>query len=169
MGTSVLPKVVKRDALLSEDKRYRYWLQRVFDCGTGRAIFCMLNPSTATAEEDDPTIRRCMGFTAAWGLRELLVVNLFAFRATLPKVMKQAADPVGPENDHHLLTTCLAAQRVICAWGQDGSFQGRDRQVMTLLLGQGIRLEALRLAKNGGPWHPLYLPTHTQPIAFGGL
>lgn len=90
------------DAVFSPCQRYRYWLERRFSEGDGTAVFVMLNPSTATAETNDPTIRRCIGFARSWGCDYLVVVNIFAFRATDPKVMKAEADPVGSDNDRHL-------------------------------------------------------------------
>ncbi len=92
-------------ATLSADRIYRYTLTREVDMfGNGEAaMFLMLNPSTADETEDDPTIRRCIGFARRWGYSTLHVANLFAFRATSPADLKMASDPIGPDNDRHLV------------------------------------------------------------------
>ena len=86
-------------AVLSPCGAYRYLLTRRFGPGKKLATFVMLNPSTADAERDDATIRKCVGFARSWGCAGLQVVNLFAFRATDPTDLRMADDPVGPEND----------------------------------------------------------------------
>ena len=92
---------MKSDAVISDCGKYRYRLTRKW--GYGRPCgFIMLNPSTADALHDDPTIRRCVGFAKAWGCGALIVVNLFAVRATSPREMMRADDPVGPENKEHV-------------------------------------------------------------------
>ena len=92
-------KYTNKDAVLSECKKYRYMLRRVWDRTKPACLFIGLNPSTADATVDDPTIRRCVGFADSWGYGELVVGNLYAFRATKPKDMFNQDDPVGPFND----------------------------------------------------------------------
>ena len=94
----------KNAAAFSPDRRYRYTLRRQWDDALPYCLFVMLNPSTADATQDDPTIRRCIGFTKAWGFGGLLVGNLFALRSTDPAALYHADDPVGPENDSCLRT-----------------------------------------------------------------
>ena len=77
----------------------------------------MLNPSTADAERDDPTIRRCIGFSRAWGFGGAEMVNLFALRSTDPGRLREAADPVGPGNVAHIADAARGATQVIAAWG----------------------------------------------------
>ncbi len=84
---------------------YRYALWREWDASAPRLGFVLLNPSTADAENDDPTLRRCMGFARAWGYGSLQIVNLFAYRATVPDALRWVADAVGPENDRHICET----------------------------------------------------------------
>src|SRR5690606_18576726 len=84
--------------------QYRYLLTRPIPApfwkpDAGEAVFVMLNPSTADASEDDPTIRRCIGFAKEWGCTGLTVANLYALRSTDPKGLWKHRDPVGPEND----------------------------------------------------------------------
>ncbi len=141
-------------AILSPCGRYRYSLTRTFFTGRGRVLFVMLNPSTADAEIDDPTIRRCIGFARRWGFQELAVANLFAWRATDPRELRQAVDPVGPENDRHLMRLSGCADAVIAAWGARGNYHNRAAEVLGLLEGA---IEHLGLTKQGHPKHPLYL------------
>jgi hypothetical protein len=126
--------------------------------GNKLAAFIGLNPSTADETNDDPTIRRCIGYAKAWGCDGLLMLNLFAFRATDPKMMQAADDPVGPENDA-ALRQASGAEIVIAAWGVGGTFKGRDKVVRELV----PALQYLRLTKDGHPAHPLYLPKNLTP------
>lgn len=150
-------------AVLSDCRRYRYVLRRSWGdaFSSGRAaIFIGLNPSTADETTDDPTIRRCIGFAKAWDCDELVMLNLFAFRATDPRVMMTAADPVGPENNGYLrdIVACTPGI-VVAAWGAFGRHQGRCEQVRALI----PDLHYLRLNADGTPAHPLYLPKHLKP------
>ena len=89
---------MKKGATISECGLYRYSLTRVWDDVLPMCIFVMLNPSTADADIDDPTIRRCINFAKREGCGSLMVVNLFAYRATSPADMKAAVDPIGSGN-----------------------------------------------------------------------
>lgn len=144
-------------AVFSPDQKYRYTLERNFYGTEQRAIFVMLNPSTATAEEDDPTIRRCIGFAKSWGCAGLTVLNLFAYRATDPRELKKVINPFGPENERHIKERC-AGRIVVCAWGTNGVYMGQDRRVLTWLHNVGATVSALKITANGHPSHPLYLP-----------
>lgn len=152
-----------KDAIISECGQYRYLLQRSWDVNRKAVCFVMLNPSTADASVDDPTIRRCLGFARDLGFGQLEVVNLFGLRATEPRVMKSHSDPIGPENDEHLIRSAAICSVVICAWGANGSYMGRDHAVLKLLRDAGCKPLALRLTKSGHPSHPLYLPAKLQP------
>src|SRR3954453_788312 len=116
-GNAKLP--LEQNAVISACGRYRYLLTRQVGPGTRTAVFIMLNPSTADATDDDPTIRRCIGFARQWGCGRLAVLNLFALRATDPAWMKQADNPVGPENRDWFDRTFPASHDgpVVCAWG----------------------------------------------------
>src|SRR5262245_14692306 len=137
-----------------ETCRYRLW--RVWEPGGRIAVFIGLNPSTADATADDPTIRRCVGFAKAWGFGGVDVVNLFAFRATTPKEWKRAAEPVGLENDYHLREVTWTAKRVVAAWGVHGSYRGRGDAVLELLRAAGVPITCLSRTQAGHPRHPLY-------------
>ncbi len=140
-------------AVFSSCGRYRYRLGREWLTGEGEVLFVMLNPSTADARVDDPTIRRCIGFAQRWGFQRLTVGNLFAWRATDPAELREASDPVGVENDYHLTEMSMAAEVTIAAWGVRGSYRSREREVLPFL----CDVEHLGLTKGGYPKHPLYL------------
>ena len=158
MNSPLTAGTTDRGAEISECGRYRYKLWRRWGDG-GLLALVGLNPSTADATQDDPTIRRCVAFAKSWGYGSLMMVNLFAFRATLPAQMKNAADPVGPLNDARLLEVALSASLTVAAWGAHGAYLGRGAQVRALL----PRLHYLRLTKAGHPGHPLYLPAGLKP------
>ena len=155
---------MERGAVLSDCGRYRYSLSRSWEEGQrSSAIFIMLNPSTADAERDDPTIRRCIGIARRLGCMGIHVVNLFALRATNPRDMKAAPDPVGPENLDHVRKAIahqtaphgLIRGPVICAWGTHGGHMGQDEKVMSLLT--SCTPYCLEITRHGFPKHPLYV------------
>ena len=90
---------MKKDAILSEDRKYRYVLSRIWDESKSMVMIIGLNPSTADETIDDPTIVRCIDFAKNWGYGGIYMLNLFAFRATLPKDMFSVENPIGDEND----------------------------------------------------------------------
>jgi hypothetical protein len=149
-----------RGAVFSPCCRYRYALWRQWGDSPDYAAVVGLNPSSADATADDPTIRRCIAFARDWGYGGLCMINLFAFRATRPAALLSAADPVGPENDQWLRFCCATAGVIVAAWGRRGSLLGRDQAVRRLL----PPLQVLRLGKTASPTHPLYLPGSLRPI-----
>jgi hypothetical protein len=137
----------------------------------------MLNPSTASETENDPTVRRCIGFANDWGFDDLIVTNLYALRSPDPNDLRTyAGDPVGPENDDWILQGAAEAEQIICAWGGSGPADGRSAHVRSLLLqheqnavmraNESARVFGLKFNKNGEPAHPLYLPKNSlrQPL-----
>lgn len=159
-------------AVLDITQTYRYLLWRqLTEAPEGvvsvskHVAWIMLNPSTADASLDDPTIRRCIGFSRALGFDRLSVANLFALRSTNPDALREHDDPVGPNNDQYLVELAKNADLIICAWGNHGGLNGRATQVRELL--KGIPLHCLRVSKHGHPGHPLYLPAALQPVPFG--
>ena len=154
-------------AYISEDGLYRYSLTRhllpPLDSGQGYSMttctFVMLNPSTADAEQDDPTIRRCMGFARTWGFTRLKVVNLYAFRATKPSDLWLADDPVGPENDHVLSIEFGSSDLLIAAWGA----HAKPNRVAEILSWPVRPRLCLGSTKAGAPRHPLYLRRDAMP------
>lgn len=151
-------------AVYSPCESYRYLLTREWAPGQGRALFIMLNPSTATEIQNDPTVERCERRARALGFGAFRVCNIFAYRATDPRVMRTATDPVGPLNDAAIRESTTWADRIICAWGTHGAHLGRGAQVATLLRATGQPLWHLGLTKDGHPKHPLYIGYAVQPM-----
>lgn len=141
---------------------YRYALTRVWDASGARMLFVMLNPSTATEAQNDPTVERCERRARAMGCGALRVCNIFAYRATDPRVMRAAADPVGPSNDAAILDGAAWAGRIVCAWGAHGAYLDRGPMVARLLRATGQQLLHLGLSRTGHPRHPLYIG-YAQP------
>jgi hypothetical protein len=159
--------VSSRSAVISACGKYRYHLCRTIEDGGGRvAAFIMLNPSTADAEDDDPTIRKCFGFARMWGCGELQVVNLFAYRATKPTELGSVLDPVGPSNREYVRRTLeMANGPVICGWGAFGGYMRQDENVLSLIDGLCVPM-CFGVTKEGHPRHPLYVPYDTELRAF---
>lgn len=165
---------VRLSAVISDDQAYRYALVRrwhfpgLMDLEHSRAplTVIMLNPSTADGDVDDPTIRRCVGFARALDLAGLLVVNLYAWRATKPYDLWRADDPVGPHGDKFILEaaarTVELGSPLVAAWGA-GARQDRVDHVLGLVEQAGATLTALGVTATGAPRHPLYLPAAARP------
>ncbi len=153
--------MIDKSAILSPCQRYRYELWRRWSDAPA-CVFIGLNPSTADASRDDPTIRKCVGFAQRWGYGALCMLNLFAFRATVPGDMLAAVDPIGPENNATLARVAGMAPLVIAAWGNHGRHLDRDRRVMDMF----PSLHCLRVNQNGSPVHPLYQPGDATPLRY---
>jgi hypothetical protein len=154
--------------VFSPDRRFRYTLLHEWDqlFEPKLAAVIALNPSTADESDLDPTLRRIRGFCIADGLSGFCMLNLFAYRATDPTVMKAQTDPVGPANDRHILQWARRAERVIVAWGTHGRYLGRDRHVLCLLQKAGIQPYSWGQNSDGSPRHPLYLPRATPLVPY---
>jgi hypothetical protein len=126
--------------------------------------FVMLNPSTADAYADDPTIRRCIGFAVRDGYDEICVMNLFAGRATKPDALFRMSDPEGPENDQHWSALKASDAMIICAWGADKRAIPQGEKFIAAMRGRD--LHCLGMSKDGHPRHPLYLKADTPVEPF---
>lgn len=133
--------------------RYRYALWRTWDTARPACCFIALNPSTADATRDDPTMRRCMAFARRWGFGGMSVGNIFAFRATRPADMKAEARPIGRANDRWLQRLAAESHVVVAAWGSHGAWRARDAHVLQLL----GAVDCLGVTASGAPRHPLYV------------
>ncbi len=150
----------KRTATFSDCEKYRYALEIVWDDKLALMQMIALNPSTADELNDDPTLRRVKSFARDWGYGGIVMTNIFAFRSTDPKIMRVQADPIGPENDRHLLETRERCPFAIAGWGNHGAFMDRGNWVR-----RNIReLHCFRLTQAGQPEHPLYMPSSMRPI-----
>jgi hypothetical protein len=171
-----LPLIARRDAILSPCGLYRYTLEREFGNyedgtpydGAGSIMFVMLNPSTADAANDDPTIRRCLGFAHRFNFRELLVANVYSLRATNPQdLWKTTANLRGPEHEYYFAGLAFRAHRVVMAFGNHAA--SPDRRVAEKLLTANFHGDpcCLKRNKDGSPGHPLYLPSDSQFMRYG--
>ncbi|MEM7756053.1 MAG: DUF1643 domain-containing protein [Planctomycetota bacterium] len=149
---------------------YRLSLRRRWSHGN-RACWILLNPSTAEARpngENDPTIRRCIGFSKTLGFGSMILVNIFAARATFPADLKRMKHPVseggGPANDRAIRRAVRTADTVIAAWGNHGTHLGRSDRVRQMLTGTDIF--CLGVTNLGEPKHPLYLAADTPLVPF---
>lgn len=162
-------------ARYSDDEQYRYRLMKTWYTASDPGgwhrprwlNYIMLNPSTATEEVLDPTLRRCEGFARQFGYDGMIICNLFALRATDPKVMLAHPEPVGAYNDVELMDMAIMAglfeEDVIVAWGTHGGHLDRGQQVLELLYRNGITPLYFGKTKGGHPKHPLYLKGDTVP------
>lgn len=149
-------------ALWSDCGAYRYLLERRWGEG-GTLLYILLNPSTATEAENDPTLERCERRARALGYGGFTVVNLFAWRATRPADLRHAADPVGPENDAVLTDAVADARAVLCGWGARGALLGRGAAVAARLRAAGVAAGHLGFTRHGHPRHPLYVAYAVTP------
>jgi len=150
-------------AVYSDCEKYRYSLTRVWDEKGPRALFVMLNPSTATEVQNDPTVERCERRARTLGYGAFQVTNIFAWRDTDPRKMRAAADPVGPFNDTAILEGANWADTVVAGWGTHGAHLNRGAEVETLLRAADVPIYHLGLSKAGHPKHPLYIAYAQQP------
>lgn len=151
-------------AEISPCRAYRYLLWRSWGPGL-RALFIMLNPSTADAYSDDATIRRCRGFARSWGFDGFEVVNLFGLRTTWPKALYLHHDPVGQFNDSWITQAAMRwPSRVVCAWGNGGhanphpTLVARASVTLDGLRSIGVQPWFFKRTNAGQPAHPLYQP-----------
>jgi len=167
--TDVSPHVDK-GATFRGDEFYRYHLWRRWATGPktpdfGRhATFIMLNPSTANADIDDPTIRKCCKFAKRWGYAGIEVVNLFAWRTIFPRDLYNTLRPIGEHNDETIRAWSFASSLVVCAWGNHGGLHRRSHDVLRLLREWNCVPYALSVTKQDQPGHPLYLRDDAEPF-----
>jgi hypothetical protein len=150
------------DAAISACGRWRYSLSRRWQRGP-LLLFVLLNPSTADAERDDPTVARCVRRACDLGFGGIELVNLFALRATDPRALALAPDPVGPGNDDAIGVALGRADMCIAAWGQKGRLGSRDAAVRAQLALSGVPVRVLGLCRDGAPRHPLYVALSVAP------
>lgn len=155
-------------AVYSECERYRYRLWRNWDHEKPRLCMVMLNPSTATELQNDPTVERCQRRAIEYDCGAVEVVNIFAFRSTDPKALyNPLLNPVGEDNNDCILEATSLADIVLCAWGTHGAYRGRGHEVESMLRfydGSKDKLHVLGLNHDGSPKHPLYVGYDKKPV-----
>jgi hypothetical protein len=155
-------------AVYSDCENYRYSLTRVWDPAGLKVAFIMLNPSTATEVQNDPTVERCERRSRALGFGAFSVTNIFAWRDTDPRKMRAAEDPIGPDNNDAISVACTWSDSMIAAWGTHGEHLKRGPAVEALLRETGLPIYHLGLSKAGHPKHPLYIAYTQQPTLWFG-
>tara|TARA_B100001094_G_C17999483_1_gene704394 strand:- start:121 stop:579 length:459 start_codon:yes stop_codon:yes gene_type:complete len=148
---------MEKGAIISDCKKFRYRLWRVWDKTKPKVLFIMLNPSTADENNDDPTIRRCINFAKSWGYGGVFIGNLFAYRTAYPKELKEAGFLIGDDNESHLKEMKGLCDKVVCAWGNQFEAPSRITSIFD-------NLYCIELSKTGIPKHPLYLKKELKPI-----
>ena len=156
---------IYKNATFSSCRTYRYSLFRIWDKEKKYVLFIGLNPSTADKEADDPTIRRCVNYAKNWGYGGFKMVNLFAYRSTFPSNLKKVKYPVGEDNDKYIVKLSKKADITVAAWGNNGDFYSRDKEVLSLV----PSLMCLKINKSGQPAHPLYLKKDLKLINYTRL
>lgn len=148
------------DAVVSACGQYRYHLWRIWDAGLPVMVFVMQNPSTADATDDDPTIRRCVGFAKRDGFGGISVRNVFALRATDEREILTHPDPFGPENESHLLAARSVSlmTKLVVAWGNRlGKKKSRHSDAYKQAACACSVAYCLGVTKGGDPRHPLFV------------
>jgi hypothetical protein len=157
-------------AYFSKCKKYRWLLVRQWDLSkpTKAILWILMNPSTATADVNDPTIAKVCKFSRRWGYNRVLIVNMMGYRATNPKDLLDLKNACGYENQIWIANLAVKGTPVICAWGKTHKRLMRHENSLRKMLRKtvGVKYYAMRLNNDGGPYHPLYLPDNTKPILF---
>ena len=157
-----MSKLIYSDALFSKDRLHRYALWRTWDISLPKLLFIGLNPSTADETKDDPTMRRCIRFAKDLGYGGFIMGNIFAYRSTNPKKLREIKNPIGKKNNYWLNRLDQEADATIAAWGNHGKYLNRGNEVVELL----NKLYCLKITKQGFPSHPLYLHSQLKPILY---
>lgn len=158
---------MQKGAIFSSDenKIYRYQLWRIWDESKPLVAFIGLNPSTADANEEDPTLKRCIRFAESWGYGGVYMINLFALKSPKPDALYEGTlDIIGEENNQHIQNVLGKVEKVICAWGNHGILRNRHKEVLKMIA--KAKPHYLKLNMSGQPAHPLYLPQHLSPTAY---
>ena len=170
MGERLFDDGTTSSAVISDDGRYRYRLGRTWHDDLPYVVWIMLNPSTADADTDDATIRRCTGFARQWQAGGIVVVNLFAYRTAYPTELKAAADEgidiVGELNDEHIADAVFdpMTSLVVCAWGAGPGARRRAAAVHALVVEAMREPMCLGITKKGDPTHPLYVANDRELV-----
>ena len=152
----------------SEDKKYRYLSCQRIGPSDSRLLFIMLNPASNVETLNDPSKHRqtrtlCINFARRWEFGVLEVVNLFAFEARTPELLRKADDPVGPENNRWVCDAVERADKVVMAWGRWGSYKNRSKDVLQKILPIKVPYYLMKTV-SGEPRHPIGIPKDAQPI-----
>ncbi len=149
-------------AVFSSCQHYRYSLSRIWDTSKDFVLFIGLNPSIATANEDDPTVVKLSSYCLSWDFGGFKICNLFAYRSPNFKDLLKIEDPVGLLNDFFIDSLITESKFVVLMWGNQGLYRERNR----IILEKIVKPKCFKQNKNGSPAHPLYLSNQIKPVAF---
>ena len=166
---------MRRSAEISSCERYRYWLERQWDKALPVLVVCMLNPSTADDQREDPTLLALIHFARLWGYGGLIIVNLYGWRSSSPDVMRTAAARSNDLNRRRgreamICARTMGRDQLLVAWGNDGDFEGEAARFAEFAADQvGCELICLGTTRSGAPKHPMArgkhrIPRDQQPI-----
>ncbi|CAB4191656.1 Protein of unknown function DUF1643 [uncultured Caudovirales phage] len=156
-------------AVFDDTEKYRFslWRRWIDECPVSRMVaFIALNPSTANAQKLDNTTKKCVRMAKSWGYDGFIMLNIFAWRDTKPKMMKLAAEPIGSGNDIVLATVAKSCGLLVCAWGTNGTHMDRHTSVRKFLAENLVQASCLEITKHGYPRHPLFCRDSSQPIPY---
>ena len=153
----LLPEV-KGSASFSKDRKYRYVLKRTW--GDGKSILWIgMNPSTADADVDDPTVRREIVFSKLWGYEKYIKCNVLDYRATNPRMLiDDTKSPCSKKNFSYILREASKVDKIVLAYGVlPKSLQVCADEIINSLTEKDYSLYVLGFTKDGHPRHPLYM------------
>lgn len=157
-----------RDAVVEGE--YRYSLVREWNVDNPKSVvFIMLNPSTADDEKEDQTTKVCIEFAKRWGFGSMQIVNLFAYRATEPNILKELNNynkMVGERNNEFIQSALEEADKIVVAWGEHGIIKNRYRDTELKDILAKYPLYCFRVIANNQPKHPLGVSYDTQLIEY---
>jgi hypothetical protein len=167
MNELCAPETLGYRCIFSSDRVYRYVWSYEFGDATKRLMFAGLNPSRADERVLDNTVRKMIMWARDWGYGALDVVNAFAYRSTDPKKLYEVEDPVGPDNDRHILEVAARASLRLAGWGRHAKLLDRGAQMLELL--KGFELCCMGVNQDGSPLHPLYTANAMRPVRWRGV
>ncbi|NTG73281.1 DUF1643 domain-containing protein [Agrobacterium rhizogenes] len=159
---------MRRSAVISLCELYRYELRRIWDEDLPLLVVCMLNPSWADQDKEDPTLLALIHFARLWGYGGLLIVNFYAYRSPSPKEMfTQGRKAFGPDNDNYIKAAVKYAAanggKILAAWGNDGHIGGYHTYFTLLAQESKVDLICLGTTQSGQPKHPMARGKHRIP------
>ena len=155
-----MEETIIRTAVISDDGKYRYKLERKWGPDTTNIVgFIMLNPSIADDNGDDPTMTRVTNFAKSWGFDGVIVGNLYAHISPHRNELKHVEDPVGPENEKYVREIIELSSKIVYGWGNDGTEPEWLRELVQ-------HPYCLKINKGGEPKHPLYMSSNTIMIPY---
>lgn len=155
---------MRRDAIFSACGMFRHLLIRQWDESLPMQVFGLLNPSKASADVDDPTSRKCVGFARELDYGGMVIFNAYDYCATYPKDLKKAGYPNSPDADSYILKACAMGDgTVVCGWGANARRLSRPQEVIKLIVSAGYKPMVFRVLADGVPEHPLMLPYVLKP------